>query len=432
MSKFIDKVAALEFISIEANKKGLFSPEEQLEFVNSIVEQIPPTTKPAYMGEGADAEDPYVLAANYFPTWTKNVNEPLEGAGALDLQTQTKEVAKKDKEKAVLRPRFSDAETAAIAALLKQDDDWKMKKTVGSSIKALLVRAPKPSVLYKGLKGVIATAKLADLQLYRNIIVEDEKGVNKAALEKAITACEKQTPVAVHIDDEKRAYKGVIVSTPVVKEGKTVIEEIIMSPAMLESFLFMDVWTRIPSKDGLGVEATNVTAKTGKARQSDNTRVAAKAVLKWDGKQAVIKSGDANRVVAISEVKADEKRDNVLLPLDIAFEVYVGEWNADKTEFTKKKDQKNKFMKKTIRVRGSVDGVPVLKRIEKYANIFGEEKNGTTIFAKMGEEDKKKALSVAVMYAEHMSSEATEHNPELKALLDTLSNSAPSTAGDFQ
>lgn len=368
-------------------QKGIFDEAAVEAKCAEIVDSMPPSTKSAY-APAELADDVFVLAANYYDTYEGKMSSGTPNTG-LQLQ-ETGKVAKASKD---IEPTLTDAEEKNVQKVVATNLDAKAAKTAATKIVALLVRAPKPSVMHKGLTVVpeCAAEKLAKIEARLVDTVE-----NKKAFADAKAAIESGKAVPVSFDDTSRKLVGVTISTPKNADGKGSNENRHLTLDGLEIVLAFELLCRIPSNAGLGVMLSGVNPVKAKGRRADTTRPQGKAVLKWDGKTEAIKAGGAN-VVSISEVKAGEFKEG-LLPTNLVVEIYKMKEEADGTVVNvTKKDGTNATTK--FRFKGRSKQIPVLTRVREYANAgFGEEKNGTTIFASMTNEDKQQAIANAVKF----------------------------------
>jgi len=392
--KFITREAAEAEMVANLMSLSIFAPEDVLAKVTEIAGTIPPATKMGYAPAELQ-EDVYVLAANYYDTYQNKAgvlananNEGIQLQGSKTLQTQVK---------AEIQPTLSDESSAAVQRLLASNIDQKAAKTSATKIKALLVRAPKPSELYKGIMLEVKDEN-GLMEKYKPILTE--KAGNKEAFAKVAEMIAKGTKAPVFCNDASRKYVGVTVSTPVSTEGKTVQTDVSLTAEGLEGFLALEVLCRIPSDNDLGVRLTGLKAKQTKGRRADTSKATGVPQLKWDGKTAVIKAGDANRVVAISEIQKNEFRKGSL-PVDVAFEVFKGTYDASGT-FIPALNKKGEKITKIVRMKGTSDKIPMLQRKSVYSALFGEEKHGTAIYGSLTAQERVEALNIATKFVDAM------------------------------
>lgn len=398
--RFTNNKEAYEAMATNALAAGIFDEAGIRAYCQEIADSIPPSTKMAYAPEDLQ-EDVVVLAANYFETYSGKLAIDADGAGNSAVATQETGIVVKGgaAKKELPEPTLSDEQTETVKKLLSANLDKKQAMTAASRIKAILVRAPKPSEMFKGIELEVKDEKNM-LPTYADVLVDTPE--NKAAYNKAVEAVKAGKKVKPYFNDASRKYMGVVVETLSAKaEGSAQKEERIFDNDMLVGFLTFEVLCRIPSVDDLGVELKGIKAVAAKGRKGESTKAAGIPNLSWDGRPAVIKAGAPDRVIAVSQVKKGEFRTGSL-PTELAFQVYKVQRN-EKQEITGyETNQKGEKLVKTIRLRGKSDKLPVLERIGKYVQIFGVEKNGTTIYANMSKSEQIEAIKTATDFISRM------------------------------
>lgn len=407
--RFTNEKEAFEHITTEGLAIGKFDEAELKAWASEIAESIPPSTKMAYAP--ADMQDNViVLAANYLPTYQGQLNIDAPAAGNAVVETQATGVAiKAGKNSAEIpEPQYSDEQTEAVKKLLSANLDKKQALTAATKIKNILVRAPKPSEMYKGItlepkddKNMLAT--------YADVLVGDDiVPGNKAAYDKAVEAVKSGKKVAPYFNDKSRKYMGVTVETlDTHGEGASKKVDKILTNDNLVGFLTFEVLCRIPSVDDLGVELKGIKAAGGKNRKAETGKAQGVPNIKWDGKTAVIAAGDPNRVVAISQIKKGEFKKGTL-QTELAFKVYKVKRDANGEIGSYETNQKGERLTRLIRVRGTSDKLPVLERIPAYVKDFSVEKSGTTIYASMSMSEQIAAVKTATDFISRMGSEAQD------------------------
>jgi len=394
--KYTTHQAAQEFMTANGLEQGRFEEEAILTLCKEVAAAIPPSTKFAYAPDDMQ-DDEVILAANYYEVFKGNVAINTESNSAVSTQSTTV-VVPAGTTKAELQPNLSDEQNAQVQLLLSSNLEKKAARTLATEIKNLLVRAPKASELYKGIQ-IKVTDEKNKLPEYANLLV-DEAG-NKEAYNKVVELVKSGKTTGVHMNDKSRKYMGVTITTiddQAEGANKTITRD--LDNNGLAGFLAFDVLCRIPSKNDLGVLLKGVKPKTAKGRKGEAMKAQGVPNIAWDGKTAVIASGDATRVVSVSEVKKGETKTGSL-PIDISFKVYKVT-KDDKGVPTRVKNQKGVDIISVIRLRGKSDKLPVLQRKAVYVDLFGEEANGTTIFATMSKTEQLAAIKVAADFVDLM------------------------------
>lgn len=392
--KFTNHDDAANFMVTVCAEKGLFSQEQIEAEVKAVVESIPSATRVMY----APAElqdDNYVLAANFYEVYLGEAGSKQNPANiAVTVGGGTLSTSKG----AFVPPTtLTDEQNAAAQALLAGNLEAKAQKTVQTKVAKLLVRAPKASELIGG-KKVVPECDADKLAEYEKYLLDTPE--NKKAFATVKEAVQKKTPMPVFINDASRKYMGVIVATPVLETGKTIMKEIAMDDERLTNFLAIELFCRIPSEaTGLGCKISGFKkAKAGKKADVDVTRAQGKAHIVWDGKTTAIKEGDPNLVISINEKKGKEVKDSKVRIAE-SFKIYATKKSEDgSVEF--KTNKKGEKITKSIRLQGKTNEMPVLVRKSDYVELFGEEKMGTVIFATMTQKEKEAALQQALIFVD--------------------------------
>jgi len=428
--KFLNQKDAYEEMTAKALTRGIFEEPEIRSWCQEIADSIPPSTKMAYAPADLQ-DDAIVLAANYYETYAGNLNiDTVDTNSAVTVQATGITVKAGAEKKALPEPTLSDAQTETVKKLLSANLDKKQAMTAASKVKAILVRAPKPSEMFKGIVLEVKDEKNM-LPTYADILVDTPE--NKAAYAKAQEAVKSGKKVNPNFNDKSRKYMGVVVETLSNKsEGAAQKEERVMDNDMLVGFLTFEVLCRIPSVDDLGVELKGIKAVSTKGRKGESTAAAGIPNLSWDGRPAVIEAGAPERVIAISAVKKGEFRTGSL-PTELAFKVYKVTRN-EKQEITGyETNQKGDKLTKTIRLRGTSDKLPVLERLPKYVSIFSIEKNGTTIYANMSKSEQIEAIKTATDFISRMGENKEVLFSGYKDILDAVETAGnAAVAQDYQ
>lgn len=375
---------AMSFLNQRLINDGIFGEQEIRKAIQDIVDSIPPSMADAY------GETDEIKAANYYETYKTQVgntsNVPDEKP-AFEIQDHKPgDIVDKKKSTAFVVPVISDAIAEKIHARTKASTAERYKKQLATSIDAIVVENPKPSVLYKGVKVTpIATEeRLAEIE---KMLVPEEENLKAFKMIKEAVG---KTKLPVFMNDASGKVRGVQISTPADGEDKNQIQQMLLTTEMLTGFLISDVLGRIPTGDtGIGVVLQKLEAVKKKSAKADATAAAGRPKLTWVGKSAAVKN-DENLLV-LNKVAVDEKGKKITKPgkLKIAqgIKVYVG----DESNVTAKGERKTR----TIRLSGEYEDIPVFDRKEPaYRDIFGDVKTKGIISGYMSEAEKAEANKV--------------------------------------
>lgn len=362
--------------------RGIVLQEQIDAEVDNIVAAIPTATRDAY------GEDKYVAAANFYPTYEASFvsNEggnQGEDKSPVNVQNGTPNVpAARAAKEAYERPALTDSQQAAMASIIEASQAARIRNTPLTKIVKLLVRYPLQSSYANGRK-VVPKCTPENLAKYEKDLVQTPE--NMAAFKLVKEAVEGNKPMEVYINDKNVKVEGARISTPAIGEGKTNMEEIVLTNEQLAGFLITRVIGRIPNDPVVGVELRTMSSAKAK-RHGDASVKVARPTLRWVGRTQALEnfSANAETTCEVSKVGNKEETRKVRMRINESFQINNGT------------NQKGEVKTRTVRLTGELADAPKFRRKEEFRSILGELSDSQTLSAVLSPEEKSAALQTSI------------------------------------